>query len=154
MKSRHEWMLGTGHDEPRHVAERFEELARAHEVPDDIVFKFQLALDEILTNVVSYAFGGSEPEENSEAPEPAVRVVLNLSDSRIMARVEDNGVAFDPLSESSDPDLDLSAEERDIGGLGIHLTKAFVETLGYERRDGWNCLTLVQPIAAHTEENA
>ena len=146
----HEWQFGIQSDGPRRVAERFEALAQERGVPPDVVFKFQLALDELLTNVVSYAFHPSE----DDAFEPTVRVALEISDTRVWALIEDNGQAFDPLREAPVPDVELPADDRVIGGLGIHLTKAFVETLSYERRDGWNRLTLAQPLAAHTEEHA
>ena len=148
--ARHEWQFGIRSDGPRQVAERFEALATERGVPPGIVFKFQLALDELLTNVVSYAFHPSE----DDAADPTVRVALEISDTRLWAAIEDNGQPFDPLREAGAPDVELSAGDRPIGGLGIHLTKAFVETLCYERSDGWNRLTLVQPLPAHTEENA
>ena len=147
MEVRNELHLALDGDEPRRVAEMFEEMAVEHDVPVNIVFKFQLALDELLTNVVSYAFD----QDTSDA---AIKVTLEMKDDRIVAVIEDNGRPFNPLLDAPDPDLDLSAEDRSIGGLGIHLTKAFVETLSYERTEGWNRLSLVQPLTAHSEENA
>ena len=146
MEVRSELHLKLDKDEPRRVAEQFEEMAAEHGVPMGIVFKFQLALDELLTNVVSYAF-----EDHSD---PVISVVLHFTNAQVMAEIQDNGRPFNPLHDAPDPDLDLSAENRSIGGLGIHLTKAFVETLSYERRDGWNRLSLVQPLSAHPEEHA
>ena len=147
MEVNYEWDISLDGDEPRRIAEQFESICLEHGVPMGIVFKFQLALDELLTNVVSYAF-----EPHSE--DPVIKVMFHLTDKRITAVIKDNGRAFNPLLDAADPDLDLSAEERGIGGLGIHLTKAFVEELDYERRDGWNHLSLVQPTEAHLEENA
>ncbi|MDE2654179.1 MAG: ATP-binding protein [Gemmatimonadota bacterium] len=147
MEVNYEWDVSVDGDEPRRVAEQFESICLEHGVPMGVVFKFQLALDELLTNVVSYAF---EPHTH----DPVIKVMLHLTDNRITAVIRDNGRAFNPLLDAADPDLDLSAEERSIGGLGIHLTKAFVDELEYERRDGWNHLSLVQPTKAHLEENA
>ena len=147
MEVRHELHLTLDGDEPRRVAEIFEEMASEHDVPGGIVFRFQLALDELLTNVVAYAF-------DQDSPDAAIKVTLELKDERVTAVIEDNGRPFNPLLDGPTPDLDLSAEDRTIGGLGIHLTKAFVETLSYERTDGWNRLSLVQPVTAHSEENA
>ncbi len=152
MEVRSELHLKLDKDEPRRVAEHFEELALEHGVPMGIVFKFQLALDEILTNVVSYAFEDAASLEGDS--DPAVRVLLHLTDDQVMALIEDNGRPFNPLQDAPVPDLDLAAEDRSVGGLGIHFTKAFVETLNYERRDAWNRLSLVQPLSAHSEENA
>ena len=147
MEVKFEWDVSVDRDEPRRVAEQFESICLEHGVPMGIVFKFQLALDELLTNVVSYAF---EPDSK----DPVIKVMLHLTDKRISADIKDNGRAFNPLHDAADPDLELSAEERGIGGLGIHLTKTFVDELKYERRDGWNHLSLVQPTEAHLEENA
>lgn len=147
MEVRYEWDVSIDGDEPRRVAEQFESLCLEHGVPMGVVFKFQLALDELLTNVVSYAFG-------RDVDNPAIKVTLHLTDERVTAVIQDNGRAFNPLQDAVQPDLELPAEDREIGGLGIHLTKAFVETLEYERRDGWNRLSLVQPTEAHQEENA
>ena len=143
-----ELRLSVDGDQPRKAVEQFEELAHAGGVPSGTLFKFQLALDELLTNVVSYAF---DDDASSSA---VIKVMLIVTDSRIEAVIEDNGRPFNPLTDAAAPDLELSAEDRTIGGLGIHLTKAFVETLSYERTDGWNRLSLVQPFTAHPEENA
>lgn len=146
MEARSELHLRLDKDEPRRVAEQFEEMAIEHGVPMGVAFKFQLALDELLTNVVAYAF--------EDAADAVVSVLLHFTDARLMAVIQDNGRPFNPLHDAPVPDLDLTAEDRTVGGLGIHLTKAFVDTLRYERRDGWNRLSLVQPLAAHPEEHA
>ncbi len=146
MEVRRELHLGPNKDEPRRVADHFEEMAIEHGVPTGIVFKFQLALDEILTNVVAYAF--------EDASDPAISVLLRFTDAEVTAVIQDNGRPFNPLQDAPAPDLDLSAEDRSVGGLGIHITKAFVDTLTYERKHGWNRLSLVQPFSAHPEEHS
>ena len=100
MEVRSELHLKLDKDEPRRVAEEFEEIAMEHGVPMGIVFKFQLALDELLTNVVSYAF-----EEPSDA---VITVVLHFTDTQVTAVIEDNGRPFNPLLDAPIPDLDLS----------------------------------------------
>lgn len=130
--------------EPRRVVQLFEEFAIEHGVPDPLVMKFQLALDEVLTNVVSYAF----PEN---ADDPVVKVTMRLDGEWLKVRVQDNGPAFDPLHDAQEPDLTLDAEERPVGGLGIFLARSFVHTLTYERVDGRNRLTLAQPLEAPPE---
>lgn len=137
--------IGLDRNEPRRAVEEFEQFALEHDVPMGLTFKFQLALDELLTNIVSYAF-----EENT--PGPVITLALRLKDDKLEARLEDNGRPFNPLRDAPAPDLDLSAEDRRVGGLGIHLTKAFVHALNYERADGWNRLYLVQPLGAHQED--
>lgn len=130
--------------EPRRVVQLFEEFAIEHGVPDPLVMKFQLALDEVLTNVVSYAF----PEN---ADDPVVKVTMWVDSEWLKVRVQDNGPAFDPLHDAQEPDLTLDAEERPVGGLGIFLARSFVHTLTYERVDGRNRLTLAQPLETPPE---
>ena len=145
MDAKLELDVGLGEAEPRRAVERFEEFALAHNLPMGLVFKFQLALDELLTNVVSYAF-------DDGASDPVITVGVHLTDAKLEAVVRDNGRPFNPLLDAPAPDLDLSAEDRQVGGLGIHLTKAFVHVLDYDRVDGWNRLNLVQPLEAHQED--
>ncbi len=146
MEVRHDWDVAIDGAEPRRVAEEFEEIALAQGVPMGIVFKFQLALDEILTNVVSYAFAGRD------AAQAVVRVNARFGAAGVSAVILDNGLPFNPLQDAATPDMELSAEDRQIGGLGIHLTRSFVHSVSYERTDGWNRLSLAQPLQAHTEE--
>ena len=137
--------VGMHREAPRKAMEQFEQFSLGHDLPMELIFKFQLALDELLTNVVSYAFEDDEPD-------PRICLSVTVTDTTLEATVEDNGRPFDPLRDAPAPDLSLSAEDRRVGGLGIHLTKAFVHTLSYERADGRNRLNLVQPIGAHPED--
>ncbi len=126
-------------DEPRRVAKLLQRFGQENELSSKMLGRFELALDEVLTNVITHAF----PDD---AVEPSIRVALHLNDSRLKVRIVDNGPPFDPLQDAPAPDLSLSAEDRPVGGLGIHLARAFVHTLEYERVEGCNCLTLVQPL--------
>ena len=58
----------------------------------------------------------------------------------------DSGKSFDPLAKK-DPDITMSAEERDIGGLGIFLTKKFMDSVTYEYTDGRNVLTISKNLS-------
>ncbi|WP_420633450.1 ATP-binding protein [Candidatus Palauibacter sp.] len=132
--------------EPRRVVDAIERLCLDRGLSQDIIFKFQLSMDELLTNVISYGFEGIEES-------PVITVDIRLGEANIHVVIRDNGQPFNPLEDAATPDLSLAAEDRPIGGLGIHLTRAFIEKLAYERVDGFNCLTLTQPLgAAETEE--
>ncbi len=126
------------------MAELFERFGEEHDVPPPVLMRMELALDEVLTNVVSYAFPG-------DAGDAAITVAMQIREGRVTICVEDNGPPFDPLTEAPEPDVDLPAEEREIGGLGVHLAKTFVQTLRYERVDGRNRLTLEQPLDGQPE---
>ncbi|MXW65758.1 MAG: ATP-binding protein [Gemmatimonadales bacterium] len=133
--------------EPRRVVDEVERFCLERGLSNDIIFRFQLSLDELLTNVVSYGFEGVKDD-------PVITVDIRLGDADIEITIRDNGQPFNPLEDAETPDISLAAEDRPIGGLGIHLTKSFIDTLAYERVEGFNCLTLRQPLgAAGTEES-
>ena len=127
--------------EPRRVVDEIESMCIERGLSQDIIFKFQLSMDELLTNVISYGFEGVEAD-------PIITVDIRVDDAEVTIVIRDNGRPFNPLEDAEAPDLSLDAEHRPIGGLGIHLTKSFIDSLAYERVDGFNCLTLTQPLAA------
>ena len=131
--------LGLDRHEPRRVVEVFERFGTANGVSDVVVQRLCLALDEIVTNVVSYGF-----EEVSE--EPKIRVDIGLGDGLLKIRIEDNGRSFNPLADAPLPDFALPVDERPIGGLGIHLAKNLVHDISYRREQNRNVLTLTQPL--------
>ncbi len=131
--------VGLDPREPRRVVEAFERFATENGVDDLVARRFCLALDEVLTNVVSHGFG--------EGPDdPRIRVHFALDDDRLEVRIHDNGRSFNPLVDARLPDLTLPVEERPIGGLGIHLAKNLVHDISYRREKNENRLTLSQPL--------
>ena len=117
------------------LAELIEAFGAEHGVPDRAVFNLNLALDEILTNVIEYAFpdGGSHQ----------ILIRLVLDDSALLAEVIDGGSPYDPTARP-DPDISLSVEERPIGGLGVYFAKRMMDRVEYHRDAGRNRLTLVR----------
>ena len=97
-----------------------------------------VAIEEVFVNVAHYAYGDGEGD-----------VVLGIGfdeESRdITFRMTDKGSPFDPLKKP-DPDITLSAEEREIGGLGIFITKKTMDTVTYAYENGENILTMVKKI--------
>jgi serine/threonine-protein kinase RsbW len=99
-----------------------------------LTFKLMLAIEEAVTNVVSYAF--------AEAPPPhRIHLRLDIDADRCAAEVIDNGGPFDP-SAAQPPDLTGPLEERDPGGLGIHLIRNMADRVEYRREDGQNRLRI------------
>ncbi len=96
-----------------------------------------LALEEILTNIVSYGF--------PQGGEHRIRIMLAWEAGTVTLRVTDDGTAFNPL-EAAAPDLTCQLESERIGGLGIHLTRHMVDDMHYERRNHRNRLTLTMQI--------
>jgi anti-sigma regulatory factor (Ser/Thr protein kinase) len=99
----------------------------------DSVFSVNLALDEVITNVIRYAHddGGQHP----------IVVRLEIDQDELTAQVEDDGRAFNPL-EAPVPDIGASIEERPIGGLGIHLVRSVMNSIEYRREDERNVLIM------------
>jgi serine phosphatase RsbU (regulator of sigma subunit)/anti-sigma regulatory factor (Ser/Thr protein kinase) len=97
-----------------------------------------MALDELLSNVVKYAF-----PDDSEDHQIEVRAEV-VGDSLIMS-VTDDGISFNPFTQE-EPDTSLSIEEREIGGLGIHLVKRIFDETSYQRKVNQNVVTLVKHL--------
>ncbi|MBR6206541.1 MAG: ATP-binding protein [Oscillospiraceae bacterium] len=97
-----------------------------------------LAAEEIFVNIASYAYA---PEKGRAK----VRVEVSGDPVTVTITFLDRGMPYDPL-QKEDPDVTLPAEERDIGGLGILLTKKTMDDVAYEYRDGQNILTLKKKI--------
>jgi sigma-B regulation protein RsbU (phosphoserine phosphatase) len=96
--------------------------------------KLKIVLDEILNNIISYGYRDDLAHE--------VRVEVDPISDGIVIRITDDGIPFNPL-DLDEPNTDLPADEREIGGLGVHLVKEMVEDASYERRDNLNILRLM-----------
>jgi serine/threonine-protein kinase RsbW len=103
---------------------------------DKAVNQVELALEEILVNVISYAY----PEGSKGDAEVSCSWEKDRSLTIVVA---DWGAPFNPL-DRPDPDIGLALEDRGIGGLGILLTKKMIDRIDYERRQGKNVVTLVK----------
>ena len=94
-----------------------------------------LALDELLSNVINHGYRDSDEHE--------VLVTLSERDGALEVLLVDDGVAFDPSTDAPEPDLESSLEARETKGLGVHFVKSFVDEVAYTRRDGRNHTTLL-----------
>lgn len=98
--------------------------------------QIDLAIDEMLSNVINYAYEG-------QVGEIAVSMLVSDDKAQIVLTFEDSGVPFDP-TRTADPDITLSAEDRKIGGLGIFMVKKTMDKMEYQFKDGKNVLRLVK----------
>ena len=97
-----------------------------------------VAVEEIFVNIAHYAYA-------PDTGDAAVRVRTDETSKTIEIEFRDSGVPFDPLAKE-DPDVTLSAEERDVGGLGIYLVKKNMDSVTYDRIDGQNVLTIQKKL--------
>ena len=97
-----------------------------------------VAIDELFGNIANYAY-------NPDIGTATVRVEVTENPLAVVITFIDNGVPYDPLAKS-DPDITLSAEEREIGGLGIYMVKKSMDDISYEYKDGKNFLKIKKNI--------
>jgi sigma-B regulation protein RsbU (phosphoserine phosphatase) len=109
-----------------------EEFAESKDVPDDARMQMSIALDELLTNSASY----------SGATAVAVRAWANTE--RFITEISDDGTPFNPLTDTAPADTTSPLEDREMGGLGVHLVKSLMDDVEYAYRGGRNIVTLTK----------
>ena len=111
------------------------------QIPADLNMPINLALEETVSNVMLYAYPG---QNDGKVFVEFVRTRDGQGD-KLVFTVSDSGVPFDP-TQKPEADITLPAEERAIGGLGIHLVRQLMDEICYERVDDKNILTLVKRL--------
>ena len=97
-----------------------------------------VAIDELFSNIAYYAY----PDRAGEA---TLIAAFDATERMFSLTFIDSGIPYNPL-EKADPDVTLSAEEREIGGLGIMMVRKTMDDMTYEYRDGQNILTIFKHI--------
>lgn len=115
------------------VVDAVDRFAAEHRLSDDVVGDMQVALDEVLTNIVEYGYTDDADHE--------IRIRLRVIENVLEATIEDDGVPFN-LLESPAPDVTAPLSERRVGGLGIHFVKNLMNEISYDRAGGRNRLVL------------
>lgn len=106
----------------------------ALDCPYKAEMQIDLAIDELFGNIANYAY-------NPETGDATVRLEVEEDPLSVIITFSDNGKPFNPL-EAKEPDTTLSAEERQIGGLGIFIVKKYMDMIDYDYRDGQNILRI------------
>ena len=115
------------------------EQLEALDCPIKAQMQIAIAIDELFGNIAHYAY-------NPEIGQATVRVEVVEDPLSVVITFIDNGVPYDPLAKA-DPDTSLSAEERDIGGLGIYMVKKSMDEIAYEYKDGHNILKIKKNLS-------
>lgn len=110
-------------------------LVARHRISPDAAADISIAIDEALVNVIRHAYRDADTHR--------IRVRLAVVDGTFEAEIDDDGIAFDPLSVPA-PDVQAPLEKRSVGGLGIHLMRRLMTRISYRREAGRNRLTLVK----------
>ena len=116
-----------------------EDLGRRDNWPDELVFRVNLALEELGLNIMGYGLENAQQE---------IVITLTSDDVSLVIEIMDEGRPFDPLTDAPTPDLDGPVEDRRVGGLGFHLVRTMMDDMQYRRERGKNHLTLVTRLTA------
>jgi anti-sigma regulatory factor (Ser/Thr protein kinase) len=118
----------------QHKISQFSEL---HGVGKRSQHAFNLALDELVTNIVRHGYSDQEPHE--------IKVEISLAGTALSATITDDGKAFNPADHPA-VDCTKPIQERQLGGLGIHLVRSLITRIDYKREDGKNVLTILKRL--------
>ena len=116
----------------------FLSVCREHNIDDETFKTLNLAIEEWVANVINYAY--------PKGIRGHVELTAKVSEGILTLVIKDHGAPFDP-TQHEEVDVEAELSERQIGGLGIHLVKAIMDTVNYERTaDGYNVLTLTKTL--------
>ena len=115
-----------------------EQTLETFECPMKIQTAICVAIEEVFVNVARYAYPDTEGDMT-------LHIGFDEHTREVIFRMSDKGIPFDPLKKP-DPDITLSAEEREIGGLGIFITKKTMDSVTYAYENNENILTMIKKI--------
>lgn len=139
---KHHLTLHNDVQEVPQLAAFIDEVAEACGIDMATTMSLNLAMEEAVVNVMSYAYPAGTVGN--------VDIDAEFADGQLTFVLSDSGTPFDP-TQAGTPDLTLEAEERPIGGLGIFLVRQIMDTIVYRRSDGKNILTLTKNIQPNNQ---
>ena len=98
-----------------------------------LLFAFHLVVDDIVANIVNYAY--------TESDDDMLDVEIESNDTELSVTFKDKGIPFNPLDVEA-PDVDSDISERQLGGLGIFLVRQMMDKVEYQYENGYNVLTV------------
>ncbi|QWR78682.1 ATP-binding protein [Candidatus Magnetomonas plexicatena] len=113
--------------------DRITEAAKGFGIADEKIGDIELACEEVVVNVINYAYVEHEGDISV--------ICTSDGENKFVIEIVDSGIPFNVL-EAEAPDLDMSLEDRQIGGLGIFFVKQLMDEVNYQRVDTKNVLTL------------
>ncbi len=113
------------------LTKKADNFMESNNLPTEIVYKVNLILEEVLTNIIKYAYKDTLKHD--------IRIEIILNERELLLEFEDDGEEFDPLGAPV-PKNRESVSDSPIGGLGIHLVKQMVDRIEYQRYEGRNIL--------------
>ena len=119
------------------VAARIDEFCAAQKLIPSVAYAVNLAIDEILTNTISYGYDDDERH--------LIEIIVSLEADSIAVVIVDDSMPFD-LGLAPERDLDLSLEDTALGGLGLFLVHQMMDSVDYRREEGCNVVTLIKDV--------
>lgn len=139
MVSRLDMSIANDVQEVGRVIDSLEEFGAENGIDPSQALRFGLALDELITNVISYGLAGRS--------DGTISLMIEHENGVLRAELADDGSPFDPLTAEVElPEGDI--EDRKIGGLGLTLVRKFMDRLDYRREDGFNRLKMEMDLKA------
>jgi serine/threonine-protein kinase RsbW len=105
------------------IAAFIEQFCQAESVASEDVSRILVSVEEVFTNTVSYGF--------KDDSEHWVGIELKKDRDALEVEIVDDGIPYDPLTEAPEPDLSAPMEDRQVGGLGVHMVKYYMDDLSY-----------------------
>lgn len=133
-----EWTFEANIERIPWLTEQVDGLLEDLDCPMRAQMQIDVAIDELLANIASYAYGTGKGEVT-------VRFDFEPGDRTVVLTFIDSGIPYDPLAKP-DPDVTLEVDKRSVGGLGIFLVKKTMDDMTYARLDGRNVLTIHKRI--------
>jgi anti-sigma regulatory factor (Ser/Thr protein kinase) len=119
--------------ELRMLANAVKEFCEENSFSGEVTHDMRLVLEEIFSNIVFYGFHDQD--------EHLIAISLTLRNNTLVLEINDDGIPFNPL-ESKTPDLAIPIEERETGGMGIHIASELVDEIEYIRKYNKNILVM------------
>ena len=124
------------YDSLKEISNFIHNIMECANISTDIVFQMDLVVEEAVTNIIKHGYR----EDNG-----SISINAEIDNEKITFSISDHAKPFNPLSIPP-PDIDLNLDERQIGGLGVHLIRSMMTEVGYEYKDGVNTLHMVRKI--------
>lgn len=119
------------------VSQIANDFSEPHQLPPQVAHTLDLALHEIISNIISYGYDDENKHE--------IDIHISLTDGQAILEVEDDARPFNPL-DIDEADTESSINDRPIGGLGVHLVQNLMDEIKYVYKNGKNCLIMRKKI--------
>jgi len=118
--------------------EQLAKICKEWSIDKDVAFSMNLALEEIVTNIIEHGYNGHEEYD--------IAIRFSLEKHNLRIQIKDSAPEFNPVALPEPDDLNKPLEERHIGGLGIHLVKKFTDNFTYRRMNSKNVISLLKKL--------